>query len=283
MTNEQKKQVRDAMVRYVSNYTTQAEAAESLEGISASTISLVKNGNWELLSDRLWLNMARQVGFYCGEWQPADTSCYLLLRILFSDAQHYAMTYGIAIGTGLGKTFTASQYAKEHEDTYYVTGLEQYNRKSFLAMILNAAGLPATGTVPELMKQFTEHMSNREEPLLIIDDAHKLKDRVLHLLVLLANSLTGNAGIVIMGNEQLRMRIIEGVRLKKIGYDEIFKSIGRRFITLGSLGPKDVEMVCHANGIFEENQVRFISESCNNSLHNISELVQENSQLKLAA
>ncbi len=283
MTNEQKKQVRDAMVRYVGNYTTQAEAAESLEGISASTISLVKNGNWELLSERLWLNMARQVGFYCGEWQPADTSCYLLLRILFSDAQHYAMTYGISIGAGLGKTFTASQYAREHEDTYFVSGLEQYNRKSFMTMIMSAAGLSATGTMPELMKQFADHMSNKEEPLLIIDDAHKLKDRVLHLLILLANSLTGNAGIVIMGNDQLRTRIIEGVRLKKIGYDEIFKSIGRRFITLSSLGPKDVEMVCHANGIFEECQVGYITNACNNSLHKISDLVQANSQLKLAA
>jgi hypothetical protein len=64
----------------------------------------VKNHNWELLSDRLWHHVARQVGFYCGDWNAADTSAYLLLRILFSDAQHYAMTYGIAIGEGLGKT-----------------------------------------------------------------------------------------------------------------------------------------------------------------------------------
>src|SRR6185437_13725271 len=107
MTNEQKRQVRDALIRYTSNFDTQTHASESLQGISSSTISQVKNNNWELLSERLWHHIARQVGFYCGEWQPADTSAYLLLRILFSDAQHYAMAYGIAIGTGMGKTFAA--------------------------------------------------------------------------------------------------------------------------------------------------------------------------------
>ncbi len=261
MTHEQKKQVREALVRYVSNFDTQAQAADSLEGITGSTISLVKNNNWELLSERLWQNIARQVGFYCGDGdqQPADTSCYLLLRILFSDAQHYAMTYGIAIGIGLGKTFAATQYMKDHADTFYMAGMEQYNRKSFLATLMCSTGIEPRGTVPDMLKQFAAEISGREEPLIIIDDAHKLKDRVLHLLVLLANSLAGSAGIIILGGESLRWRIIEGVRLKKIGYDDIFKSIGRRFITLGTLGPKDVQLVCCANGVFDEEIIKHIT------------------------
>jgi hypothetical protein len=285
MTNEQKRQVKEALVRYVSNFDTQGLAADTLEGVSGSTISLVKNNNWELLSERLWHNIARQVGFYCGEdnQQPADTSCYLLLRILFSDAQHYAMTYGIAIGEGLGKTFAAGQYSREHIETTLVTGLEQYNRKSFMAALMNAAGLEAKGTVPEMMQQFTANVTEREEPLIIIDDAHKLKDRVLHLVVLLANSLAGGAGIIIMGGELLRMRIIEGVRLKKIGYDDIFKSIGRRFITLGSLGPKDLELVCRANGLFDEDAINHMAEVAGNNLHQVTKLIHEYRQMKLAA
>ncbi len=285
MTNEQKKQVKEALVRYVSNFDTQTLAAESLEGITGSTISLVKNNNWELVSERLWQNIARQVGFYCGTGNqlPADTSCYLLLRILFSDAQHYAMTYGIAIGDGLGKTFAATRYTKEHEDTFYVAGLEQYNRKSFLTALMCAAGIEPKGTVPEMMQQFAADISSLEEPLIIIDDAHKLKDRVLHLLVILANSLAGSAGIIILGGETLRMRIIEGVRLKKIGYDDIFKSIGRRFITLGTLGPKDVELVCCANGVFDEDTIHHINEEADNNLHIVTKLIHEYRQMKIAA
>lgn len=282
MTNEQKRQVKDALVRYAGNFDTQTKAAESLQGISSSTISQVKNNNWELLSDRLWHHIARQVGFYSGEWQPADTSAYLLLRILFSDAQHYAMTYGISIAKGLGKTFTAHHYTRENDNTYYMSCNGQYNRKSFIATLMNSAGLQAKGSVPELMQQFADHVSETEETLLILDDAHKLKDRVLHMVVLLANSLAGKAGIVIMGGDELRTRIIEGVRLKKIGFDDIYKSIGRRFITLGSLGPKDVELVCRANGLYDEDVISHINEECDD-LHTAVQLIMQHTEMKIAA
>jgi hypothetical protein len=283
MTNEQKRQVRDALVRYAANFETQSQAAESLQGISASTISQVKNNNWELMSEKLWYHIARQVGFFCGEWQPADTSAYLLLRILFSDAQHYAMTYGVAIGDGLGKTFTASQYIRENDETHYVAGNENYNRKSFLAGLMDASGIAARGTVPEMIRQFTDGIIAKEEPLLIIDDAHKLKDRVLHLLILLANAVAGKAGIIIMGNDTLRTRMQEGVRLNKTGFDDIYKSIGRRFITLGSLGPRDIELVCRANGLEEEECIADVNAGCSNDLHMATQMIQQYLETKAAA
>jgi hypothetical protein len=242
-----------------------------------------RNNNWQLLSDRLWHHVARQVGFYCYDWQPADTSVNLLLRILFSDAQHYSMTYGIAIGEGLGKTFAASHYMRTNSNAYYVGGSDEYNRKSFMTALMNAAGMEAKGSVPELMQQFIEHITEKEEPVLVFDDAHKLKDRVLHLIVLLANNLAGKAGIIIMGGETLRTRIMEGVRLKKVGFDEIYKSIGRRFITLGSLGPKDVELVCRANGIYDDELIHYISDNCSNNLHIAAQLMSQYPEMKMAA
>ena len=282
MTNEQKAQVRDALLRYVDGFSSQTLAAESLEGISPSTISQVKNHNWELLSDRLWHTIARQVGFYCGEWQPADTGEYLLLRILFSDAQHYAMAYGISINKGLGKTFTASHYTRENDNTFYIACHEEYNRKAFMTTLMKTAGLEAIGTVPQMMEQFTTHITSLDEPLLILDDAHKLKDRVLHLVILLANAMAGKVGIIVMGGNELRMRIVEGVRFKKVGYDEIYKSIGRRFITLSNLGPKDVELVCRANGVYDEDLISHITEACDNNLHNAVQLIHQ-SQMSIAA
>ncbi len=283
MTNEQKKQVRDALVRYVQKFETQTRAAESLEGVGISTISQVKHNNWELISDRLWHNIARQVGFYCGEWQPADTSAHLLLRILFSDAQHYAMTYGIAIGEGLGKTFTATRYVRENDHTYYLAGNKEHNRRTFITALLHAAGIAAKGTMPEMIQAFTDHIGNREESLVIVDDAEKLKDRVLHLLVFLVNSLSGNSGMVMLGGDQLRTRIIEGVRMKKTGFEEIYKSIWQRFITLGYPGPKDVELVCRANGVYDEAIINHIKEESKGNLHAATLLIQEANGMRRAA
>ncbi len=275
--------MRDALVRFVNKFDTQARAAENLEGISTSTISQVRNNHWELLSDRLWYHIARQVGFFTGEWQAADTSSYLLLRILFSDAQHYGMTYGIAIGKGLGKTFTAARYAQENSNTYYIESNEQMNRKSFMTLLMKEANMSYRSGVPEMMQYFADNIEQKEEPLLIIDDAHKLKDRVLHLLVLLSNSLAGKAGMIMMGDDTLRTRIIDGVRLKKVGYDEIYKSIGRRFITLNSPGPRDVELVCNANGLYHEDVVAAVKEECNNDLHAATTLIQMHNHVRMAA
>ena len=283
MTNEQKKQVRDALVRYTANYATQADASASLKGISATTISQVKNHNWELMSERMWHHIARQVGFYCGEWQPADTSAYLLLRILFADAQHYAMTYGIAMAPGTGKTFTSAHYTRENDHTFYIAGSELLNRRSFMAALMQSAGLEQKGTLTEMMDQFTSYLSGLDEPLVILDDAHKLKDRVLHMVVMLTNSLAGSAGVVIMGGDKLRMRIIDGMRLKKPGYDEIYRSIGRRFITMTTLAPKDVELVCHANGVHNEEMINLIQHDCNSNLHAATFLIQSYIQHSVAA
>lgn len=283
MTNEQKKQVRDALVRYTGKFATQAHAAETLSGISAATISQVKNKNWEQISDRLWHNIARQVGFYCGEWQAADTGAHLLLRILFSDAQHYAMIYGIAMAEGIGKTFSSHRYTRENDNTYCISCSETYNRRSFMTALMNGAGLEATGTVPEMIQQYAGYISGNEEPLIIFDDADKLRDRVLHLVVMLINSLAGKAGMAIMGSEKLRNRIIDGVRLKKVGFDEIFKSIGKRFITLGSLGPKDIELVCQANGVFDEEVISHIKEESGNNLHHAAQLITAHTSMNIAA
>jgi AAA domain len=282
MTNEQKGQVRDALMRYVAGFATQTQAAESLQGVSASTISQVRNNNWELLSERLWHHIARQVGFYCGEWQPADTTAYLLLRVLFSDAQHYFMTYGISIGEGLGKTFTASHYMREHADTYYLACTEEHNRRSFLVAVMKAIGFPVKGSVPQMMERFVLAVEAQAQPLLILDDAHKLKDRVLHLLVLLANSVAGRAGFIIMGNDLLRERLVTGMQQGKAGFEEMYKAIGRRFITYSSIGPKDVELVCSANGITDTDLIDYIRKSCNDNLHTATQLIHE-LQTKTAA
>lgn len=152
-----------------------------------------------------------------------------------------------------------------------------------MTALMTAAGMNYRDGVPEMMQYFTDNIEQKEEPLLIVDDAHKLKDRVLHLLVLLSNSLAGKAGIIMMGADSLRGRIIDGVRTKKPGYDEIYKSIGRRFITLSSPGPKDIELVCHANGLYHEDIVTTIKEDCQNNLHLATTLIQMNNQIGLAA
>jgi len=272
MTTEQKKQVKEALVRYAAAYPTYMATAHTLPGVTATHIAQVLHNNWEMITEKTWHHLARQVGFFQPDWNPADTGTYMLLRILFSDAQHYSMSYGVAIGTGLGKTFTARHYTQENETACLVTCSEFHNRKTFVTALLESMGQQATGTVPNLVQQFADTVTDGNQLLLIIDDAHKLKDRVLHFLITLVNCVSGRCGIVIMGNAELSTRIINGVRQDKEGYALIYKSIGRRFITLGGPGPSDVDMICRANNIKDYHTIDSIKAQCGNSLHSIQQL-----------
>ncbi len=283
MTNEQKIQVKEALMRYVSNFDTQAHAAATLQGVSAAAISYIKNDNWQMVSGNTWLNIARQVGFYSGQWSHADTSTSLLLRILLGDAQRYAMAYGVAIATGLGKTFTARHYAREHDNVIYLRCHEEHNRRTFITALLQAARLCPSDSIPDMVNSFTAAVSYVPEMVIVLDDTHLLKDRVLQLVITLANSLTGVAGMVLMGNAEWRSRITGGVKENKAGYERIYNSFGRRFVTINSLSPRDAELVCRANNITDENSIAHIVASAGNNLHHVTELIKKHYPVAMAA
>lgn len=279
MKQYQKEHVREALLRYMNGFATQRAAARSLEGISAQTISQIKNKRWGQVSDMQWQKLARQVGFYTGnEWQAADTSANLLLRILLNDAQYNAMAYGVAMGTGIGKTFAAMRYTRENDYAHYIACDEEMNRKTFLQKLAGCLEADMNGTVEEMMMQLAAQLKKSGEVLLVLDDAHKLKERVLQFAATLYRHLAGGCGIVLLGDDTLRMRIVEGVRMNKEGYEEIYRNIGRRFITLGRLNEKDIALVCNANGVKDEGNISCIADACGSNLHQVTDMIKE--QLK---
>lgn len=282
MTHEQKIQVKEALMRYVANFDTQAQAAATLQGVTAAAISSVKNDKWQLVSNNTWLNIARQVGFYCRQWHHADTSVSLLLGILLGDAQRYTMAYGVAIEKGLGKTFAAQHYAREHENVIYMRCLEAHNRRSFMAGLMEAARLRPSQSLPDMVNAFTAAVSYVPEMVIVLDDTHLLKDRVLQLVITLANSLTGVAGMVLMGNAEWRNRITGGVKENKAGYERIYNSFGRRFVTINSLSPRDAETICRANNITDEHVIaQIVAEATD--LHAVTEMIKKYYPVAMAA
>ena len=284
MNHEQKKQIKDALVRYAANYTNDAAVANSLEGVNAATIALVMNYNWEMVTDAQWDMLARQVGFYCGDWKQAETTANLLLRVLLNDAQNYAMVYGVAMATGTGKTFCATQYARQNHNVVYINGRSNYNRKTFMAALLQVCDYTdIPESTPDRLKMAATLIAAKTQPLIVIDEAHLLKDRVLHLIVLLAEYLNGQAGLILMGDTTLRTRIVEGVRLKKPGFDDVYKMTGRRFVTLGNAAPADVHAVCRANGLYDEDAIAYINTQSNGNLHIATSLITQIVRTGIAA
>lgn len=57
-----KEQVRCALIAYCENYPTRNRAAESLQNVSAATVSQLCNGKYELISDDMFTRIAVQIG-----------------------------------------------------------------------------------------------------------------------------------------------------------------------------------------------------------------------------
>ncbi len=87
------------------------------------------------------------------------------------------------------------------------------------------------------------------KPLLIIDEADKLRPAALRSLIPIYNELEEQLGMVIMGTDNLEKEVKRGVRFDKKGFDEIDSRFGRNFIHLVGATQKDVADICAANGI----------------------------------
>lgn len=274
MTQEQQQQIRDALMRYTASFSGMQEAAKQLNGVSISTITKVINNNWETITEQMWRRIARQVGFYttAGK-QPVDTSAHQLLRILLGDAQRNAMIYGITLDAGMGKTFTAKNFAAEHTHAHYITCADHFTRKTFLSEILHSMGKESTGTLPTMMDDVITCLEEQDEPLLILDEADRLNEPVLQFFITLYNKLAGQCGIVIMATEHLKKRIETGVRLKKKGYSEIYSRIGRRFVEIRKLNGKDIELVCRANGVTDDITITRICNESKGDLRYVTQLL----------
>ena len=60
MTNEEKTAIQQRLAAYCQQKGSQRSAANSLDGVSAATISQILSSNWELISDDMWRTVAAQ-------------------------------------------------------------------------------------------------------------------------------------------------------------------------------------------------------------------------------
>lgn len=250
MTESQKKEIQMLLKTFVEGFTSQAKAVNALKGVSEATVIHIRRGEWESISDDMWRNVGKQVGWSNkGGWQFVETAAAKKLIGLFDDSREFSNVFGVTAHPGTGKSFVSEWYEQKRENVYVISCSEYFNRKTFLQQILQKMGKANTGyTVPEMMELIIETARKKESPIIILDEFDKVSDSILYFFITLFNRLEGYAGIVMMATEFLEKRIRRGMRMNKKGYAEIYSRIGRRFITLPTATEKEVMDVAKANG-----------------------------------
>lgn len=274
MENLKKQQIANALHIYCERYASQNKAANSLKNVSAATISQMLNGNWELIKDDMWRNVATQIGYKDEKWAAVETSNYLRMLELLNDVKANSLVMGITGDAGTGKTFACKQYAESNKQVYLLCCNEYWNRKLFLTELLTALGRDYTGfTVGEMMNEAVRVLKMQESPLIILDEADKLSDQVLYFFITLYNQLEDECGIVLCATSHLEKRILRGIKLNKKGYNEIWSRLGRKCVKLKGVTAADVAAICEVNGITDRARVESVIADCESDLRRVKRRV----------
>lgn len=81
MKDTEKQAIADLLKAYCDLKGSQNKAAASLNAVSAATISQIFNGNWELITEEMWRNIAAQIGYDPRKWVVIQTQGYTRMYV----------------------------------------------------------------------------------------------------------------------------------------------------------------------------------------------------------
>lgn len=234
-------------------------------GVSEATISQMINGNWDNIKDTMWQKVATQLGMNAKHWHIAETLSFKQITNYVKATKERSLFMAISCKAGSGKTATLKTFAEQNkgQSVFYLQARE-WSKRDFLMELCRILGVD-TGkgytSVDKLGLKAIDFLSNRKgkNPLLIIDEADKLKPSALRWFITLYNELEDEIGVIIAGTENLEKTIKRGVKYNLLGFDEIDSRFGRKFIN-DIVGARltDVEMICQANGITDKDLIKSI-------------------------
>lgn len=274
MTQEQKQQISDQLRAYVEQKGSGNKAAASMNGVSSATISKVLAGKWETISEDMWRSIAAQTGHKAEGWQLVPTRAYKAMTFALENAQRDSLVMAVIGEAGSGKTEAIKNYTAEGRNVYHLVCSEYWNRRTFMAKLLQNMGAVVSGTtVSDMMDNIVDTLKRKEQPLIVLDEADKLSDQVLYFFISLYNQLEDHCGIIMTATKYLRARIEKGLRLNRKGYAEIFSRIGRKFVELPLLNSEDVAAVCVANGVSDAKAINGIVDEADGDLRRVKRSV----------
>lgn len=255
MTLESKKEITLLLKAFVEGCSSQKAAANQLNDVSEATIINILKNSWNGISDAMWINIGKQVGWNQRRSKLVETMDFNTLVLYFSTAKEHGEAFALVGQPGSGKSFTGQWYAEQmrRQNVYYLECAEYWNKKYFLQELLKAMGVDAAGlNVYEMMDEIITRLRKQHQPLIIMDEVDKLKDEVLYFFITLYNKLHGMCGFVWTSTDHISRRIEKGVAKNKKGFREIKSRIGNKFIQLRGTNKQEISAICQANGIVDE-------------------------------
>jgi DNA transposition AAA+ family ATPase len=267
MTNINKQEITNLILAEKNSLGSFAAVANKCK-ISETALSQLMSGNYKAKGDDIWLKIASALNYSPSDWVFVPTTNYQMISQVLRDAKTESMFMAISHKAGSGKTSSLDTFAaSDNSGTIYKIQCREWSRREFLKQLAQTLGINVTGgyvSVDRLGDQIIGFFKQRilQKPLLIIDEADKLKPSAIRFLIPLYNALEDMLAVVIAGTENLEKEIKRGVKYNAKGFDELDSRFGRVFIHLIGATRKDVAKICEANGIANPEKHKEIFKDC---------------------
>ncbi|MGL4346472.1 MAG: AAA family ATPase [Chitinophagaceae bacterium] len=158
-------------------------------GLVASDISNLANEKWKenksLIGDKKWLTIARIVGYERNEhlvWKPAKTEVWEYVYENLSRCKQYAFTSILVDDPGIGKTYTAKQFARAHKNAFYMNCSNASGKREFMTEFSKSVGISKSGKLREQFSDALYLISQLENPIIILDEVGDLDNSTILLI-----------------------------------------------------------------------------------------------------
>lgn len=267
ITNQQKSEIVGQINAYIKRTGKSAnEIARCLIGISGATISNMRNGKWQSISDEKWNLLANHILFSL----PAETSLFKTVYSILSICQIQKQTKVFLAKAGSGKTFSCRHYANSNPEVYYVS-CGQWSKKQFVDNLLNLFGENFEKLkISERVDILKSAITSKINPLLCIDEVDKLQNSALLFLIELYNYSYQFAGLFLCATEAFENRIVKNVKRQKAGFEELLSRFGgnfNKYIPYQEQEEKDLAAVCRLRGINDNDDIDNLIALSKNILH----------------
>ena len=229
-------------------------------GINGGALSSILSGTYGADETHMLGTIAEALGYKETSWNIVPSiNNYRRIVAAFNDAREESMWFAISNKAGSGKTGTLQDiYQNDTSGAVVYLQAEEWSARQFIIeLVKSTIGISelkgSYKSIPKLIAlvaQYFNHLTF-SQPVLLIDEADKLRPAALRTLISLFNKTEDRLGLVMSGTENLEKEIENGVKLRKKGYDEISSRIGRTYIHLKGATENEVAAICGANNITE--------------------------------
>ena len=223
-------------------------------GVSDATISYIRKGTYTAQGDDAMIAIGAALGWSqaTASWNVVETQDMRRIWTVLNDSKEQSLFIAISEHAGGGKSTSTKAFAREFSSkAVFRLECREWGRKQFIDALCKCLGLPTQNHYDTALESVTDYLKahQKRKPLIIIDEADKLKPAALRTLIPLYNECEGVVGVTICGTENLEKEIKAGVRFNRKGFDEIDSRFGRKYVKLEGANESDVTKICNANGI----------------------------------